>query len=67
MEDECKYLLTCGFFRKFHETKNLACKGFISMYCKGTKMEQCKRLEFRKENGFPPEDNMMPSGQICSG
>ena len=65
MENSCNYLETCGFFRKYHESKNLACKGFISLYCKGLKMDQCKRLEYRKEHGVPPEDDMMPSGQKC--
>jgi len=65
MENECKYLGTCGFFRKYHTTKNLACKGFITMYCKGTYMDQCMRLKFRQSHGYPPEDDMMPSGQKC--
>ena len=64
MEKECELLSTCGFFRKHQSSKNLACKGFITTYCKGSKMNECKRLEYRNKNGVPPIDDMMPSGQI---
>jgi hypothetical protein len=66
MENECQYLSTCGFFKKYQLSKDLACKGFIAMYCKGPKMNDCKRLEYRKKNGKPPIDDMMPSGHILS-
>lgn len=64
MQKECPYLPGCGFFRKYQSSKDMACKGFIAMYCKGAKMNECKRLEYRKEQGKPPVDDMMPSGQI---
>ena len=65
MTHECEYLETCGFFKKYGSTKDLACRGFIAMYCKGDKMNECKRLEYRKKNGVPPSDDMMPTGQMC--
>jgi hypothetical protein len=61
---ECQYLEKCGFFNKYCQSKNLACKGFIMRYCKGAEMEDCKRLEYRKAHGAPPPDDMMPSGQM---
>jgi hypothetical protein len=64
MADECELLSVCGFFKKYQNTKELACRGFIAQYCKGDKMDQCKRKAFRKEHGVPPEDDMMPTGQI---
>jgi len=64
MDNECEYLEKCGFFIKYCETKDLACRGFINMYCKGTKMAECKRQEYRNKNGIPPLDDMMPSGQL---
>lgn len=64
MNQECESLTTCGFFKKHQETRDLACKGFILMYCKGNKMEQCKRREFKVTNGITPPDNMLPSGQM---
>ncbi len=66
MEKECKLLNSCGFFKKYQLTKDLACKGFISMYCKGPKMNECKRLEYRNQYGVPPSDDMMPTGQMIS-
>ncbi|MBN1555798.1 MAG: hypothetical protein JXA11_13725 [Phycisphaerae bacterium] len=64
MAQECELLGSCGFFKKFGSTKELACKGFISQYCKGPMQGQCKRKEYRRKNGTPPADNMMPSGAI---
>ena len=64
MENTCELLEKCGFFKKYQSTKDLACKGFIAQYCKGDKMNECKRLEYRKKNGVPPTDDMMPSGHI---
>lgn len=61
---ECELLTTCGFFKKYQATKDLACKGFIAQYCRGPKMDQCKRKEYRAKNGVPPADDMMPSGQM---
>lgn len=65
MNNECQLLATCGFFRKYQSTKDMVCKGFIAMYCKGDKMNECKRLEYRNKHGVPPSDDMMPTGQIC--
>lgn len=64
MENECKMLATCGFFKKYQDSKELACRGFILQYCKGDKMNDCKRLEFRMKNGVPPSEDMMPNGQM---
>lgn len=66
MTQECELLSTCGFFKKYQETKNLACRGFIRQYCKGPDIEKCKRKEYRKKHGVPPSDDMMPSGQMIA-
>ena len=58
----CELLDTCGFFKKYQSSNNLACRGLIGTYCKGPKMNQCKRLEYRNKYGRPPENSMMPSG-----
>ena len=60
---ECELLGTCGFFKKYESSLDLACRGFIKSYCKGAKMDECSRKLYRKENGKPPHDDMMPSGQ----
>lgn len=64
MSIECEYLKMCGFFNKYCNTKDLACRGFIFQYCKGDKMNECKRLQYRKHHGQPPSDDMMPTGQM---
>ena len=64
MENECELLSKCGFFKKYQSTKDLVCRKFIAMYCKGDKINECKRLEYRKAHDTPPVDDMMPSGQM---
>jgi len=64
LEMECDLLGNCGFFQRYQDTLDLACRGFIKTYCKGPKMEECKRKEFRKTNGTPPPIEMLPSGQM---
>ena len=61
---ECELLDKCGFFNKYKETKELACKGFIAKYCTGSDMNKCKRKIYRKEHGQAPPNDMMPSGQM---
>lgn len=61
---ECVRLANCGFFKKYQQTKDLACKGFLLKYCTGTLQPQCKRMAFSNLNGYPPPDDMMPTGQI---
>jgi len=61
---ECELLATCGFFQKYQNTLDMACRGFIKTYCEGEKMEDCRRKEFRRANGTPPTDDMLPSGQM---
>ena len=61
---DCELLSTCGFFQKYRETLDMACRGFVKTYCTGSKMAECKRKEYRKEHGLPPVDEMLPSGQM---
>ncbi len=62
----CELLAKCGFFKKYQETKDLACKGFINKYCKGPDMNECSRKAYRKEHGAPPSDDMMPNGMMVA-
>lgn len=61
---ECVRLANCGFFKKYGNTKNTACQGFISSYCKGPSMEQCMRLEYFTRHGVLLPDDMMPTGHM---
>lgn len=63
---DCENLPVCGFFKKYRETKELACRGFIRAYCQGEKQHQCKRLFYKKEHGKPAPDDMLPSGQMMA-
>jgi hypothetical protein len=62
MPEECELLEKCGFFKKFQNINELACRGFINRYCKGSDMNRCKRKEYRQKYGAPPTDDMMPNG-----
>ncbi len=66
MAQECELLAKCGFFKKYQSSKAAACQGFIARYCKGDKMNECKRKQYRLEHGMAPPDDMMPSGQMIA-
>lgn len=61
---DCPNLVNCGFCKKYNCSKDLAVKGFIAMYCKTEKQNECKRKLYKKEKGTPPPDNMMPNGSF---
>ncbi|MFZ2491419.1 MAG: hypothetical protein WA208_08030 [Thermoanaerobaculia bacterium] len=61
---DCENLLRCGFFIKYQETLDLACRGFINQYCSGPKQLECARRTFKVQHGHPPDDDMLPSGQM---
>lgn len=61
---ECELLDGCGFFKKYMDTNEMICQGFIQRYCKGSRMESCERKKYRKEHGEPPVDDMMPNGRM---
>lgn len=64
---ECELLSKCGFFRKFMNSHEAACRGLINQYCKGPKQDKCKRKEYRKMHGKPPADDMLPIGTTFKG
>ena len=66
MSEVCELLEKCGYFKKYKESKELVCHGFIQQYCKGPKQNECKRKEYRQKHGVPPSDDMMPSGHMSS-
>ncbi|MBN2406315.1 MAG: hypothetical protein JXJ19_01350 [Elusimicrobia bacterium] len=63
---ECELLNVCGFFIKYMDSNNLACRSFINKYCRGDMMDRCERKKYRKEHGEAPPDNMMPSGKMLN-
>ncbi len=66
MAENCDLLDKCGFFKKHASSNDLACKGFIAKYCKGSMMNECKRKLYRQQHGTPPPDDMMPTGVVIS-
>ncbi|PLX96759.1 MAG: hypothetical protein C0621_01450 [Desulfuromonas sp.] len=61
---DCDLLEKCGFFAKYRDSLNLACRGFIKSYCTGEKMDDCERKRYRQQHGAPPVDEMLPTGQM---
>jgi len=60
--EPCERLENCGFFEKYRATKDLACRGFMRLYCMGPKQSECRRKTYWSEHGVPPSDDIMPSG-----
>jgi len=71
MTIECENLAKCQFF-KYSESSNskrLALRGFVNMYCRGARQETCIRKKVCNIMGgaeYVPE-NMMPNGMAISG
>jgi hypothetical protein len=53
----------CGFLKKYQVVNDMACKGFVRVYCQGDKMKDCERKKYRQEHGKLPDDDMMPNGK----
>jgi len=66
MPQQCELLASCGFFKANQSSNDLACKGFISQYCRGPRMAECKRKAYRQQHGAPPPDSMMPNGRMLA-
>jgi hypothetical protein len=65
MDEKCELLEKCGFFRSFKANTEVTKNGWVHMYCESKlKSDNCKRKQFRKENGQPPVDNMAPTGKM---
>jgi hypothetical protein len=64
---DCEMLSKCGFFKKFSDSFEAACRGLINQYCRGPKQTQCKRKEYRAKNGTAPPDDMLPAGHMFKG
>lgn len=58
----CSNLSTCGFIKKYGETKALELKGYLRKYCNGEKQDKCERKRFKKNYGITPSENMTPIG-----
>ena len=61
---DCELLSKCGFFKKYEASRQAACVGLISQYCRGPRQADCKRKEYRKAHGQPPPDEMLPGGSM---
>ena len=64
--DCCANLEKCGFFNKYNQSKQLACRGFTKLYCQGDKQGECLRKLYFQEHNCPPPDDMMPNGVMIA-
>ena len=65
MSEKCDLLEKCGFFKHYNKTIEVLEKAWVIMYCESKETsEQCERKKIRREKGFPPVDNMAPTGEI---
>lgn len=62
MAPECEMLDRCGFFRKYLSTDSLGCNWFLQQYCRGSRINECRRKQYFDKYGGPPSDDMMPTG-----
>lgn len=65
MAEKCDFLNKCGFFKHFNKQVEVLEKAWVIMYCESIeRSEQCERKRIRKETGFPPADNLAPTGEM---
>ncbi|MBI9014848.1 MAG: hypothetical protein JEZ08_21645 [Clostridiales bacterium] len=53
------------FKKKYESDQNIQCKGFIRIYCRGGRHNECKRRLYLRETGDWPEANYMPNGYMA--
>ncbi len=63
---DCPYFKYCGIIKKYGNSNSRVVKGFIALYCKNEKQNECKRLKYIIEHGTPPSDELMPNGQMMN-
>ena len=61
---ECEMLVKCGFFEKHGHTNEPACHALIQLYCRGPKIDACKRRGYKQRHGYMPSDDLMPDGTM---
>lgn len=61
---ECELLETCGLFKKYQPTEELACRWFIDRYCTRREMANCRRKRHYLRYGTLPSDDMLPTGVV---
>jgi len=62
--EKCEFLSKCAFYRTYAKSPGIAWKGFVTVYCLGSRQKECKRKEFFTCRGTSPPQNMLPSGQL---
>ncbi len=65
--EECPNLSKCGFFKEYENDERMheALRGFVNLYCKGPRQEDCIRKKVSKALGGPDHVplNMKPNGK----
>jgi len=69
--DECHNMSKCSFFQAYANSDGhrAAVAGFVRIYCKGERQEDCIRKKVSKEIGGPEKvpANMLPNGVPLAG
>ncbi len=68
---DCTHISVCSFFTVYgaREGSKTAVAGFVRLYCKGDRQDQCVRKAVSKAIGGPHNipANMLPNGLPISG
>ena len=64
MMADCELLAECAFFKKYAKTHVAMCNGMIAEYCRGSKLNECKRKQHQLKYEELPPENMLPGGSI---
>jgi len=64
LSTDCEFITKCGYYKKYGGTGTKVHRDFLLEYCRGPKGSVCSRKQYRKENGKPPLDEMLPTGEM---
>lgn len=59
---KCEFF-KCSFLEINENLDRILCAGIMSIYCKGTEMEDCERRKYLKKYDKLPPDNLRPDGK----
>jgi hypothetical protein len=60
-EKSCPFIHTCGFVKKYEGSKAPWFNGYVLLFCMGKRQSECVRKKYR-QNGYAPDDSLMPNG-----
>ncbi len=63
----CALSSACSFYRRFHQSDDLACNALVNLYCRGPLAFRCKIRETEPSQPMGTSGTMLPNGCVVGG